>query len=134
MQLSNARRIIVEDFPKDQRETVAKLAEIINPHMEEVVQLSQGNIGIDNLNRTIIKIDILVDSLGKAKGITQINTGLTTYSGNKIIDVQSLAGGDNVLSAPYLDCTFQGNGLVRINKFIGLPVGKKLRVTFEFIA
>jgi hypothetical protein len=133
VQLSNVRRIIVEDYPQDQRETVGKLAEILNSFMEEVVQLSQGNIGIDNLTRNIVKIDITVDALGKPMGVSQIQTGLTSYTGKNIVDVQSLSGGDNVISSPYLDCTYQGNGLVKVNKFTGLPAGKKLRVTIEFI-
>lgn len=133
MQLSNARRIIVEDFKKEDRETVAKIAEILNPHMEEVVLLSQGNITIENLNRTIVKIDITLDSAGMPQGVNQINTGLKTYNGNKIIDVKSLVGGEAVISAPYMDCTFQGNGLVRVSKITGLPANKKLRITFEFI-
>lgn len=133
MQLSNVRRIVVEDFKQDQREMVGKLAEILNSFMEETVTLSQGNIGIDNLTRNIVKIDITVDASGKPVGVTQIQTGLKTYTGKNIIDIQSISGGDNVISAPYLDCSFQGNGLVKVNKFIGLPPGKKIRVTIEFI-
>lgn len=133
MQLSNVRRIVIEDFKEEDREMIGKLAEILNSFMQEVVQLSEGNVTIENLNRTIQTIDIQVNSSGVPVGVSQINTNLSTYSGNRIINVQSLQGGDNVLSAPYLDCTYQGSGIVKINKFIGLPVNKKLRVTIEFI-
>jgi hypothetical protein len=133
MQLSNVRRIIVEDFKSEDRETVGKIAEIVNAFMEEVTELSQGNITIDNLNRTIVTIDIQVNASGMPNGVSQINTGLTSFSGHKIINVQSLQGGDNVVSAPYLDCLYQGNGIIKINKFIGLSPNKKLRVTIEFI-
>lgn len=134
MQIDNARRIVVEDFKQEDRETVGKLSEILNSFMEQVTDLTQGNIGIDNLDRTIVRIDITVNAAGQVLGVNQIQTGLTSYSGKNIIDIQSLTGGDNVISAPYLDCSYQGNGLVKINKFIGLPVGKKVRVTIEFIA
>lgn len=133
MQLSNVRRIVVEDFKQEQRETVGKLAEILNTFMDEVVSLSQGNITIENLNRTLVQIDVTIGVDGKPVGVNQINTGLSSYTGNKIVNVQSLNGGDNVISAPYIDCSYQGNGLVKINKIIGLPAGKKLRVTIEFI-
>lgn len=134
MQISNARRIVVEDFDKEHRPTVEKLADILNGFMEEVTDLTQGNIGIDNLTRTIVKVDVTLDTTGKPLGVNQINTGLKTYTGNNIINVQSLVGGDNVISTPYLDCMFQGNGLVKINKITGLPANKKLRITFEFIS
>lgn len=134
MQLSNTKRIIVEDFKSDDRETVAKLATILNAFMDEVVELSRKNINFDNLNRSLVTIDISVDATGKPMGVTQINTNLTTYKGKNIVDVQSLkAGVANVISTPYLDCTPQGNGIVRINKIYGLPVGTKVRVTIEFI-
>lgn len=133
MQIPNARRIVVEDFKQDDRETVGKLAEILNQFMDDLVELSQGNIGIDNLTRTIRSIDVTVDANGVPIGISQINTNLNSFSGKNILDVQSLSGGANVISVPYLDCIYQGNGLVKIIKFYGLPPGKKVRVTIEFI-
>lgn len=133
MKISNVRRIIVEDYPEESRATVEKLATVINSFMDEMVTLSRNKIDYDNLNRSLVVLDLQVDANGTPKGINQINTKLTTYSGHKIINVQSLQGGDNVTSTPYLDCTPQGNGLVRVNKFHGLPASKKLRVTIEFI-
>jgi len=133
MQLSNVRRIIVEDFPEENRTTMEKLAQVMNPFMDEVVTLSRNKVDYDNLNRSLIILDMQVDAAGIPKGVSQINIKLTTYKGHSIVNVQSLQGGENVLSAPYLDCTYQGNSLVRVNKFHGLPVGKKLRITIEFI-
>jgi hypothetical protein len=133
MKLSNVRRIIVEDFPEETRSTVEKLAVVLNSFMDETTALSRNNINYDNLNRSLVVLDLQVDPNGTPKGINQINTKLTTYTGKHILEVQSLQGGDNVTSSPYLDCTWQGNGLVRVNKFHGLPANKKLRITIEFI-
>ena len=133
-QLSNVRRIIVEDYPEETRETVGKLAAILNPFMEEIVELSRKRIDYENLSRSLVVIDLTVDANGIPKGVGQINSGLSSYSGNKIIDVRSLSGGANVVSSPYLDCSFMGNGVVRINRFHGLPAGKKVRISIEFIA
>lgn len=134
MQLSNVKRIIVEDFSKEDRETISKLAIILNSFMDEVVQLSRKNISFDNLNRTLVTLDIKVDANGKPQGVSKINTNLSTYRGKNIIDVQTLQSGTaNVISTPYLDCTPEGNGIVRINRFYGLPVNTKVRVTIEFI-
>lgn len=134
VQVSNVRRIIIEDFPKDDRETVGKLAAILNQFMEEMVQLTQGNIDTENLNRSIVKIDVTVDANGLPTNLTQINTNLISNSGHNVINVQSLSGGVNVVSTPYIDYTYQGNGRVKVNKIFGLPPNKKIRVTIEFIA
>jgi hypothetical protein len=133
-QLTNVRRIVVEDFPSEDRETVGKLASTINNFMEEVTELSRNSIDYDNLARTKIAFDVTVDALGRPQGISQINTGLSSYSGKVLLDVQGISATDVVVSAPWLDCTYQGNGLVRINRILGLPAGKKMRVTVEFIA
>lgn len=132
-QLSNVRRIVVEDFSEESRETVGKLASILNNHMEEVVELSRGNISYENLNQTIVKFEVTVDAQGKPTTLIQINTGLSTYSGKVVTDVQGVnSASDVVVSAPWLDCTYQGNGLVRVNRVLGLPANKKMRVTVEF--
>lgn len=134
MQLSNVRRIIVEDFAEEDRDTVGKIANVFNSFADEVVELSRKKINYDNLARSLVTIDITVDAEGTPKGLSQINTGLSSYTGKLIISIQSLSGGANVVSAPYLDCTWQGNGIVRIVKFYGLPPNKKVRVSIEFIA
>lgn len=133
MQVSNVKRIIVEDFPKEDRETVSKLASILNQFMDETVELSRKNVDFDNLKRSKIALDVTLDANGIPQGAAQIKIGLTSYSGKNIVDVQNLQGGANVISSPYLDCTYQGNGIVKINKFHGLPLGVKLRITVEFI-
>lgn len=133
MKLSNVRRIIVEDYPKEQKETVQKLATVLNSFMDETVSLSRNSIDYDNLNRSLVVFDVVMGQNNLPNGVSQINTQLGSYSGNKIVNVQSLAGGPNVISAPYLDCTYQGNGLVKINAIYGLPQNKKIRISIEFI-
>ena len=131
--VSNVRRIVVEDYPKETADTVSKLASVLNPFMDEIVNLAQGNIDYNNLNRSKVVFEVTVDASGKPQGLSQINTGLTSYSGKLLIDVQGVSASDVVISAPWLDCTYQGNGLVRINRILGLPAGKKMRITVEFI-
>lgn len=133
MKLSNPKRIIVEDFPKEAKPVVEKLAYIYNQFSDEVVEAINGQLDFDNLKRSKVVIQVTLDSAGLPQGSSQIKTNLTSYSGKNIIDVQNLQGGANVLSSPYLDCTWQGNGIVRVNKFHGLPLGQKLRITIEFI-
>lgn len=134
MQLPNVNRIIVEDFKAEDRETVAKLAVILNQFMDSVVELSRKNIGFENLSRSLVTLDITVDANGKPQGVSKINTNLRTYKGKNIIDVQSFkAGSPNVISTPYIDLTPEGNGIVKINKIYGIAANTKVRITIEFI-
>lgn len=133
MQLPNVRRIIPEDFPEESRPVVEKLAGIINQFMQDTVELSRKNIGYDNLNRSLVTIELQVDGTGKPKTVTQINTGLSSYKGAIVLDVQSLSGGDNVISAPYIDFSALSGKSVKINKVFGIEANKKVRITVEFI-
>ena len=133
MQIPNSRRITVEDYQKDHRDTVSKLANSLNTFMDDVVDLTRKNIGADNLNRHIVKMDITVDGSGNPIGVSQMNIGLKTFTGKNILDIQSLvAGKPNVISAPYIDVTYQGNGIVRINKIYGVAANTKVRIVIEF--
>ena len=133
-QISNIRRIIVEDYEKDMQPTIERLSNTLNNFMEEVVNLSRGNIDYVNLDRTKIVLDVSVDANSKPINLSQIQTGLSSFSGSIIINVQGVnSSTDVVISTPYLDCTYQGNGLVKINRIFGLPTAKKMRVTIEFI-
>ena len=131
--INNVRRIVVEDFKQEDRDTVSKLASTLNTFMEETVNALRKNLDYDNLNRSKISLDVTVDALGRPQGVSQINTGLLSYSGKTILDVIPFNAADSVISAPYLDCTYQGNGVVRINRILGLPAGKKMRVVVEFV-
>lgn len=133
-QISNTRRIIVEDFAQEDRDAVAKLSSTLNPFMDEIIDVLRNNLDYENLNRSKIVFDVVVDATGKPNINTQINTGLSSFSGKHIIDVAGVnSASDVVISTPYLDCTYQGNGIVRINRVLGLPASKKMRVTVEFI-
>lgn len=136
MQLDNVRRIVVEDFPKEQRETVEKLADVLNNFMDQVVELSRNQVDYQNLARTKIFYDVVVDAEGRPLANNNvINTQLSSYSGKVILDAYSVNNGaDRVISPVWLECQYQGNGFVRVLRVFGLPVNKKMRVVIEFIA
>jgi hypothetical protein len=135
VQLENVRRIITEDYSKDDQEVVSKLAGVLNQFMDDVVELSRKNVGYDNLLRSKINFDCTVDASGVPIGNNLINLGLPSYSGKTVIDVLPLQNNaDRVISAPYIECAYQGNGFVRVLRVLGLPPGKKMRVVVEFIA
>ena len=89
MQIPNSRRITVEDYQEDHRDTVSKLANSLNTFMDDVVDLTRKNIGADNLNRHIVKMDITVDGSGNPIGVSQMNIGLKTFAGKNILDIHT---------------------------------------------
>jgi hypothetical protein len=134
MQLRNVSRIIVEDFPKETAETVGKLAEILNSFMDDVTLLSRKNISYDNLNKSQVFYEVTVDENGvPLNGNNVIKINLGGYTGKVIQDVVPLQNtSDRVISSPYLECQYQGNGFVRVSRVLGLPANRKFRVVLEF--
>lgn len=134
-QLPNVRRIMVEDFPEESRETVSGMAEILNSFMDDVLDLSRNNIDYANLARIKVDYDVTVDANGTPQGAgNKINVGYTNPTGAVIINVRGLQNSsDRVISTPYIDWFPIGNGFVQVVKVFGLPVNKKMRITIEFI-
>lgn len=59
MKISSIKKLVVEDFKVDVRETVQRLAQILNPFLEQVVQVLSGNLTLaDNFKGKVFDIDL----------------------------------------------------------------------------
>lgn len=132
-ELSNIRRIITEDFPTEDRETVAKLASILNFFMEEVTNTVNGELDFDNLKRGTKTIEITVDANG-----TPIGTDKFTFDnglqGTKVIRATNLAN-RNIYPTSHPFVTFEpiDSGVYRINNISGLQANTKYSLVLELI-
>lgn len=128
--LNNPRDINPQDFPEETQQTVEKLAYIINPFMQEVVNLSNKNIGFENLSFNLISISIEVDSSGKPLQVNKMNVGnMTNPKGTIIIDAINLTNAANISNqAPFLYFTSTGTNFVTINKIVGLIPNNKYQL------
>lgn len=134
-QLTNVRRIIVEDFPSDQQDLISRLAPNINNFMEEVVQLSRKRIDYENLARSKVQIDVTVDSTGKLINTNgRLFTNLSSLSGHIVINAANLTNNAVFPTAPpWVNYTNLGNGYIQIISVLGLPANNKFKLTIEFI-
>lgn len=133
--LDNVQRIIIEDYPDEHKDTVAKLATVLNFFMENVVSTVNGQLDFDNLKRQLVTIDIVVDSNGIPINGTH---RFAAKSGAKGSNVISARGTNNInqlpTSAPYIsfDST-QESGIYVIRKAYGLQFNVKYRLLVEII-
>lgn len=131
--LSDIRRIIPEDFSKESQEVIEGIAGSYNDFADEIYQVVNGQLDFDNLARSKISIDISFDSTGKPVGNASINSGLSFVSMLHIGKIQNLTNASRISQIPYLDWSFQGNGIVKINYGTGFTAGIKYRLTLELI-
>ncbi len=131
--LSDIRRIIPEDFSKEAQEVIEGVAGSYNEFADEIYQVVNGQLDFDNLARAKVNIDISFDSTGKPVGNASIVTNLSSISMLHIGKIQNITNALKISQVPYLDWSFQGNGVVKINYGVGFTTGVKYRLTLELI-
>jgi len=117
------KRIIKEDFPKDQQELIDKLAFSLNPFFEQVVNALTKQIDMSNLAQEIKEINATISLPSNLpKQTIQFNTILNTkVRGIVCIRAQNLTNPNvPVTTAPFVQFTPQGQ-LITINSVTGLP-------------
>jgi len=134
--LSDIRRIIPEDVDENSTppEVVEAVAGSYNEFADELYQVINGQLDFENLARAKVSIDISFDSTGKPVGNVNILTKLSFVSMLYIGKIQNITNAaERITQVPYLDWSYQGNGVVKINYGIGFTPGRKYKLTLELI-
>lgn len=131
---------MVEDFDKDDHQLVGKLAEVLNPFMQQIIASYQNKLNFDNLNQqvesfkitvdangnpinagsTVIKKQVKLDLIGRVKGLWVINAKNQTDSTNY------------PTASPFIDFIQNGN-LLQINKINGLQTAEEYELTIVIV-
>lgn len=128
--ISPNRRISTEDYEGENQQLVESLAYNLNPFMQEVTDVINGNLDFDNLKQNKIQAVITVDSTGRPISGDQINTGLTNPIGFQIISAVNQTNPAIYASGqPFISFSPQGNGIVKINNISNLPANNKFLLT-----
>lgn len=132
MKLDNVKRIVVEDFSRDNRSDIEKLGFIINNIFEQLQQILTKNVTIsDNLNESLVDVDVSVDAVGNPMLRTQFRYNLRgPCRGVQVIYATNL---DNFttypLSQPFISFQQLDTGLIQIKNISGLQANNKYRLT-----
>jgi len=134
--LSDIRRIVPEDM--DDEATPAEIVEVVaesyNEFADEIYQTMNGLLDFDNLARSKVTLDISFDSNGNPVGNVNINSNLSYVSMIHIGKIQNLTNANTRFTqVPYIDWTYLGNGIIKVNYGIGFSAGSKYRLTLEII-
>lgn len=128
--IQSPKRIIVEDFAKDDRQMAEKLGGSLNLFMDEVYRVLSKNLNTaDNLNRELRTIKATVDSNGIPVNTLQFQNVLKTkISGMTVIR----AFNSLVLAHPFITYT-ENSGIVTINHIAGLAANTEYQLVIEVI-
>lgn len=131
MKIDNVRRIIQEEFKSEDRETIGKLAYILNSFMEQTVQAVNGNLNIEeNFTQEIKVVKMKVNSSGTPQINPQIKTNLTTrIKGIVVISASNLTTPSNYLSnAPFISFGISEQ-VIKLNNITGLIANDEYNLT-----
>ena len=130
MKLNNPRSIRAEDFEQDLQQPMGQLGGLINPFMQEVVELADGRIDFENTVFEIKVVEFKVNSNGTPILNNKISTKVTRPRGTQIINDYNLTNPSNYpTSAPYMSTTTAGSGLLQVNRITGLVPNENYRLT-----
>jgi len=132
--IDNIRRIVAEDFKKEDRETVSRLGAILNHFVEQVVNAFDKRINFDNLTQELISYRVTVDSSGVPISNARIKSTYTNAEGMLVLSANNLTN-TNVYpdSAPFISFTPSGTGFYTINKINGLQANQEYRLNILIV-
>lgn len=129
MKINNVTQIRADDFEQDYKQMAEQLGNILNPFMQQVVELSDGRIDFDNRVENYVEVTMTVDSTGKPILNNKINTGKTYVRGLQVIRA---FGSDNAnigaTAQPFISYRALANGLIEVSNISGLPANTKMRL------
>jgi len=132
--LSNIKRIIEEDYDKDDRPLIRRLSSTINTFMEEVIDTVNGNLDHSNMKRHIVTTKIEVDASGNILSGGKIRLDNT----NKIYGLTCLRAinlnnlDQYVTGYPFISWLQKGQ-VIEIKHVTDIPANSKFTLTIEIV-
>lgn len=127
MKVTNLKRIMVEEFPEEDRETVKKLAFALNPFLEQLVSAFNKNIDFDNLKQDFIYFETTVDANGVPVSNSEILIKSFRPRGIQCVFAQNLRDNNFPTGAPFVTFTIENN-VIKVLHVTGLPANKPFRL------
>jgi len=126
MKINNVTEISAGDFEKDSRQTVGQLGEILNPFMQQVVELMDKRVGFDNRVENFLSVEFTVDSAGVPLLNNKIKTGKTKANGFSVIAAFNTDNASiTATEQPFISFLQLAGGFVEVKKITGLPANQK---------
>lgn len=129
MKINNVTQIMADDFQQDDKQMAEQLGNILNPFMQQVVELSDGRVDFENRVENYIEIEMTVDATGKPVLNNKISTGKSFVRGFHVVDAYGSGNASiGAESAPFIVFKRLAAGFVEVSKITGLPANVKMRL------
>lgn len=131
--VTNMKRIKVEDFPKQYQDLVSQLSFILNPFMEQLIAAFAKGIDFTNLNQELTTVKIQVDGTGTPIIALEVKSSLKTkIQGVFVISASNLDDTTPISAAPFVVFSPSSAGF-KITQVTGLPANKNFNLNLIVI-
>jgi len=134
MKLKNIKKIVIEDFKKEDRDVAQKIGAVLNAFMQDVYSLSENRINFDNLDQEIITFSVTVDANGEPKNLLRFSTSRINRARGGVVINYSNSDGIYPTSQPSISFQSIATNLYKINHISGLQADTKYTLTFLLFA
>lgn len=132
--IDNVRRIIVEEFPEESRETVSRLAGVLNLFMEQVVDTINGRIDFDNTVEDVIQITLEVDANGVPIGNNKVRSTLGRIRGTTVLRAIPQDNPANLATGqPFISYSQQEANILTVDRVTGLVANETYLLIIRLI-
>lgn len=136
MKLPAVKRLSYDNVPEEQQQAVQTIANIINPFMDDVHQILNGNVGFDNTTFKTARFSVKTDANGAIIGQLIIATGLTRPPFSVIIgDIKMTANPDavvNIDNTPFLLQRPISANTIKVDKILNLKPNSDYTISVLF--
>jgi len=132
LKLPGLKRIVIEDFNSDEQALIGKLAFIINPIIDVILQALNKNLSInDNFNQTVQDFSVRVNASGVPITETLIKYGLKTpCKGIQVINVKNTTNtGIYPSQTPFVSFEQIDSSTIKIKNVSGLVANNNYTIT-----
>lgn len=120
------KRLIREDFNKDDRDLVDKIASILNPALEQIVIILNKGLAMSDLNTQEKDIELTVDASGFPLNNTSFKYELKSKCRMVMVGRAQAINVNGVYPTGGHSVSFTENGgQITINHITGLPANQK---------
>jgi hypothetical protein len=129
--IDTVKRIIADDFKSEDREVAERIGNIYNYFAEQVTNVLNGNVDYQNLNQSVVTLNVSTDTNGSPLRTTQFQASIGLI-GTSVINARNLTNRVNYLnSQPFISWSANGRGVYTINNITGLRPGEEYELTLE---
>ncbi len=136
MKLPGLKRIVVEDFKSDEQQMISKIAFVVNPIIDAILQALNKNLSVtDNFNQSMVSFTVKVDATGTPTLPLNLKYDLrSSCKGIQVINVLNLSNINSIPSyLPFISFEQVSANLLKIKKITGLTANQEYSITIILI-